>query len=367
MPYRRRPLIPLLALLSACGGSSNGPAGPTGPSVPGETYTVQAEVFYDENGNGQLDPQEGTRLPGVTAAVAGHTGVSTALLGVVTIAGVPAGTQTIAIRPETLPPFWSAGPPLTIQVPQTVTARLPVTLPIGRNQPNLYMAFGDSITIGDGSSDGAGYTKVLEGKLQAYLGRANVENQGADGTRSNQGAARIQSSLDRVHPAYALIIYGTNDWNAGECKDRPPCYTIASLRTIVETCKSHQSLPVLSTIPPVNVGYDFRTPPDRQEWVSDQNKLVSSLAKEEGAVLVDIFTALVKQPNLSSLFSDHVHPNDAGYAIIADEFFKAITRPAGSSSAGFLESAPAPDPLRFERPAPARERPGLWPRPPRER
>ena len=32
------------------------------------------------------------------------------------------------------------------------------------------------------------------------------------------------------------------------------------------------------------------------------------------------------QPNLASLYSDDVHPNDAGYQVMAQAWFKAITR-----------------------------------------
>ena len=41
--------------------------------------------------------------------------------------------------------------------------------------------------------------------------------------------------------------------------------------------------------------------------------------------------------NLSALFSDDVHPNDAGYQLMAQAWFKAITR--GRASAA---SAPGP-------------------------
>jgi hypothetical protein len=36
-----------------------------------------------------------------------------------------------------------------------------------------------------------------------------------------------------------------------------------------------------------------------------------------------------------------VHPNDRGYRIIADEFFRAITRPRGTEASG-LAAAAAP-------------------------
>ena len=71
------------------------------------------------------------------------------------------------------------------------------------------------------------------------------------------------------------------------------------------------------------------------------NDLIRPMARQEGAVLVDLHAAFVKQGDLSQLFSDHVHPNDRGYALMADEWFKAITGPvAGTSAAGFGFLAP---------------------------
>ena len=63
--------------------------------------------------------------------------------------------------------------------------------------------------------------------------------------------------------------------------------------------------------------------------------LIRDLAASEGALLVDLEAAFLREPDLSSLFADHVHPNDRGYKIMADEFFRAITRPRGTESSLF--------------------------------
>src|SRR5206468_3708601 len=117
---------------------------------------------------------------------------------------------------------------------------------------NVYMGFGDSITIGDFSSDDRGYRGRLEDKLIAHFGRASVPSEGVEATRSNSGADRIDASLRRVRPAYTLILYGTNDWNVSACKNTPPCFTIDSLRDIALSARGASSLPVLSTIIPAD-------------------------------------------------------------------------------------------------------------------
>jgi hypothetical protein len=66
---------------------------------------------------------------------------------------------------------------------------------------------------------------------------------------------------------------------------------------------------------------------------------VRSMAKQEGAPVADLEAAFLAEPSLPALYSDHIHPNDSGYAIIAREFFNAITSPRGSASGGAFEPA----------------------------
>jgi acyl-CoA thioesterase I len=340
-------VLPLVGLLGACGGGN--PQAPTSPS-PGEpVYSVAAVVFYDENGNGKLDAKEVGRIPNAAVTVAGRTGTSSTLSGAAMVNSVPAGHQQVSIRADSLPPFYLPPAPLDVDVPVTTTLELPVTLPIGTNLTNRYMAFGDSITVGDGSSDGYGYTLQLEDQLRLYYGVGEVVNEGIDGTRTDQGAIRLGGSLARQHPAWTLIHYGTNDWN--KCGDVDSCFTGASLRSMVQQVKAAGGLAALATIIPVNVGYDARTPPSRDDFVADQDALIRIIAREEGAVLVDLEPAFYKAggTNMAALFSDHVHPNDRGYQVIANEFFSALTtRKSGTTS--LLPSLDALPALEFRAP-----------------
>lgn len=203
------PLLPCLATLAACGGGGGG--GISGPTPNQPTFGVSGAVFYDENGNGTLDPGENTRVPDVMVEVAGRTGRSSKVLGEFTVDGILGGTQAVTLRRGTLPPYYAAPATISVTVPQSQALLIPLTLAIGRNRPNIYMGFGDSITIGQGSSDDRGYRTRLEEKLAAHFGRGTVLSEGVDATRSNRGADRIDDSLFRVRPAYTLILYGTND------------------------------------------------------------------------------------------------------------------------------------------------------------
>jgi lysophospholipase L1-like esterase len=252
-------------------------------------------VFYDENANGILDAGEDVRLPGATISVGGRTGASSAG-GTFTVANVPAGAQTA--RAQSLPPYFLAGAAVPVTVPQTAgaTVFVPAVLPVGTNRANRYIAFGDSLSAGEGSSDDQGYRSYLEADLRSYWGRAELRNEGEPGTRSNAGEARLDGVLAREKPAYTLVLYGTNDWNELECKVDFPCFTIDSLRSMIRQAKDRNSLPVVGTIPPVNPAFADKSPPERQDWVKKMNDLIRPMVAQEGALLADVHAALLGAP-----------------------------------------------------------------------
>jgi lysophospholipase L1-like esterase len=306
---------------------------------------VSGVVFYDENGNGTADPTETVRLPGVGVAIGGAT-TSTVANGRFSFSSVPNGVQAAQASPATLPAYFTPGAPLSVAVPPSGEVAVPAVLAIGsRARANLYLAFGDSITFGTGSSDGSGYREELRAALRAYWGKADVANGGVPGTPSNKGETRVGASLGTQRPAYLLILYGTNDWNDRECRDEFPCYTITSLRSMVLQARDAGAFPVVGTIPPVNPGYTDRDPEARNDWVRRMNELVRAMARQERAPIAEVHGDFLKQPSLSALFADEKHPNDDGYRVIARAFFDAITKPLATSGSG---RAPA---FFFEPPA----------------
>jgi lysophospholipase L1-like esterase len=355
---RRHGLLALACCAIGCGGSPAGPGPGPGPTAePG--FDVAVLVYYDENGDGQAGATEGARVPGVTVDVAGRTGRTESGTGRVVVRGVPAGAHAVTIRPGALPPFYAAGAAASVTVPQPAgqEVRLAATLPIGSNRPNTYMAFGDSLTLGLGSTDGAGYRMLLQDSLRGHFARGEVLNRGDDGTQADEGASRIGRGLRTFRPAYTLTMYGTNDWNNLECRTDFPCDVIESLATIVALCQDADSLPVLATIPPANPAQE---PPERNEWVARLNDEIRVLARSDGALLADVHAAFLRESDLPSLFSDHIHPNDRGYAVLAQAFFEAIRGPttAGASGAwpGLLFAVPAGLPGGPPHPRPGRPR-----------
>lgn len=342
----RTALIPFLLAAAGCGGGGGSVVQPPPPTEPpGETVT--AVVFYDENGNGQLDPSEQGRVPEVEVQIAGRAARAEKLTGRATVRGVPAGTHAIAVRSDTLPPFYTAGGARTITVPLDPSAPTPslgARLDIGDNRPNVYMAFGDSITKGEGDAAGLGYPGRLEAKLRAHFGDGLVVNRGADATNSGEAVERVLRNLRGSSPAFTLVLYGTNDWNDVPCQDAPPCDVVNNLRKVLNEVRSADSLPFLATLPPVN---PVLAGGSRNDWIRATNDRIKVLGREEGAFVVDLFEAFRLQGgDVSRFFTDHVHPNAAGYEVMAEAFFQAMalgrSAPTSATSAG---------PVLFRRPS----------------
>jgi lysophospholipase L1-like esterase len=325
MRHSRFPFsIVSLGLLAGCGGGGGSPSSPS-TQPPAPTYSVTAIVYYDENANGQLDSDEAVRVPGVEVAIGTGTGTSASGSGRANVTGIQAGSLSAAVRTESLPYYFQAPPAVAIQVPGPAEVRIGLTLPIGNNYRNLYLGLGDSITNGDGSSDGQGYRLKLQNLLGPYFGRAEVRLRGREGDSSAETASVTVRTMREERPSYTLIMLGTNDWHDQTCQTQGPaaCYTIDELRSIVHDVKDWESLPVLATIIPANPAL---APAGRNEWFDETNVGIRTLAQQEGIILADLNADFKAAGNLPGLFSDDVHPNDAGYDVMAQGWFKAITR-----------------------------------------
>jgi lysophospholipase L1-like esterase len=324
---RAFPVLVLTAASLACG-SHNPMTPPTPRPTPAETFTVEGTVFDDENHNGNFEGSETAWMPEVEVEIAGRVARSERRTGRVIVAGVPRGTHPVVVHASTLPPYYQPGPTLVVDVPQAAPFLfVPTTLPIGTNRPGVYLSSGDSISQGFGSSDGQGYRALLQTRLEDYFTRATLRYLGGGGGTTIDAVARINGDLASVRPAFTLLQWGVNDWQLAACQDDPlaaGCHLEANYRTLVRSVKAAQSLPCLATITPANVAAG--APPGRNLWVKTVNDMIRRIARDEGILLVDHEAAFTAQANLAPLFTDQVHPNDAGYALVADTYFRALSK-----------------------------------------
>jgi lysophospholipase L1-like esterase len=356
--YSRGGAVVAIVAMGVCLIACAEPAPPVTQATPTptptlRTHALEAYVFYDEDGDLILDAAELGRVPGVDVSVGGQTGRSELRTGHLQIEAVPEGQQTALA--DHLPPYYVQRVAPSVNVPANEPVQVPLQLDIGSNRPNVYMAFGDSITDGTGSSDTFGYRKRLQKRLVAHFAAAAVENEGVPATRTDDGLKRIGAALGRQRPAYTLILYGTNDWNDAACKKDNGCPTVDNLTAIVRAVRAARSLPVLGTIIPANPAYPVQNPPSRNAWVDQTNRSLRLMAQSEGVLVADLHAAFMARGDLVSLFADHVHPNDAGYEVLATELLRAITGditttvvPVATPSPAFdtaLPGIPTPLPL----------------------
>jgi lysophospholipase L1-like esterase len=340
-------LVLLAAFLSACGNTP--PAGPSDDRTvnnppPGPTHSVGLVAFLDWDRDGVRSGSE-MLLPGVELSL-GQRRATADGFGRASIDGVSAGTFAVTFTPSTVPPFLTTLRDVTTTAPSGTDTYVPFAYPIGQNTPGRYMAFGDSIAGGDFSTDRSGYRARLGRKLgDFYRQPIGVEYGGNGGGRTEVGVELIEGALRRVRPAFTLVQFGVNDWASGACKPET-CDAIPNLRQMLRSVKGNGSLPVVATLTPSNTGFDQRAPAERNDWVKAMNVQIKAMAPQEGALLVDVYAAFERTGNIRTYMSDHVHPNDAGYELIAQAFFETLTRPRGT---GATSAAFASLPRLFDR------------------
>lgn len=180
-------------------------------------------------------------------------------------------------------------------------AKLPPPAP-GENR---VVFLGDSITDAWAGSFG----KLFPGK--PYVGR------GISGQTTPQMLVRFRQDVVNLKPKVVIILAGTND-TAGNTGPSTDDMIEDNLRSMVELAKANGIRPVLCSILPV---YDFPwkkglAPATR---ILRLNRWIHDYAAANGIPFVDYHTPMADERMglKAELSGDGVHPNDAGYALMA--------------------------------------------------
>jgi lysophospholipase L1-like esterase len=197
----------------------------------------------------------------------------------------------------------------------------------------MIICFGDSLTYGTGAGAGMDYPS----QLAKMIGQA-VVNKGIAGDTTASALRRLNRDVLSANPDIVLITLGGNDLKNGVAEH----ITFANLKTIVETIQNRGARVIIG-------GLKF---PGRDRGFGQGYE---ALAKQTGATLIpNIFAGIVDTPNL---MSDPIHPNNAGYRIIAQRFYSAL-KPAGetaqtTSKKSKKAATKKPTRTATEKPAPA--------------
>jgi acyl-CoA thioesterase I len=156
-----------------------------------------------------------------------------------------------------------------------------------------WVAFGDSLTAGYGAEHGNDYPTVLGKKLAIA-----IENFGRNGETSKDGLNRVDS-IAQKHPRVVLLCFGGND----ALQQVPREETFRNLGTMIDRLQQQGTFVVLIGI--------------RSATLRDKNaSWFKQLARDKHVLHVpNILEGVLAHPDM---MSDEVHPNDKGYAFIAE-------------------------------------------------
>jgi lysophospholipase L1-like esterase len=162
-----------------------------------------------------------------------------------------------------------------------------------------WVAFGDSLTEGYGASPGNDYPALLS----KHLGM-EIRNLGKSGETSEGGLQRVEE-VAALKPRVVLLCFGGNDALQGKRVTQ----TIANVAQIIDRLHAEGSFVVLIGI--------------RSASLRDRNSShFKKLAREKEVLYVpDMLQGLAFKP---IYMSDAIHPNDMGYARIAERLQKAL-------------------------------------------
>jgi lysophospholipase L1-like esterase len=169
----------------------------------------------------------------------------------------------------------------------------------------VVLAFGDSLTHGNGAPDGAAYPDVLAG----LLGRT-VLNAGVPGEISAEGLRRLPRLLETHQPDLVILCHGGNDFLRR--LDRRE--TAANLAAMVDQIRASGAGVVLVGIPEPGL---FLDPPDFYREIAER----AGIPYEERIVSDLLGDRQFK--------SDTIHPNAAGYRRMAEALFTLIRESHG--------------------------------------
>jgi len=176
------------------------------------------------------------------------------------------------------------------------TPKIRNTNPSGEN----IISFGDSLTYGTGATEGMDYPS----QLSRMISRPII-NAGVPGDTTASALARLEKDVFSRSPRIVLITLGGNDLKNGVAKEEAR----HNLEIII---KSIQDLGALVVIGGIEVPF----------WGKGCGEVYKQSSDEFGAVLIpNIFEGIMGN---HELMSDRIHPNDAGYTIMAKKFYDAV-------------------------------------------
>jgi lysophospholipase L1-like esterase len=204
-----------------------------------------------------------------------------------------------------------------------------------------YLAFGDSLTVGYGALPDQGFVSIVkqrmeeaaripvclsnagtngattgylldllntEPELRHLIGRANVI------TITAGGNDLIQAALPFIHSGNSALLK-----SALQAYEKNYCNIIARIDKIKQNAEYARS-PYVSIL--IGLYNPLPNIPESAVWVEGFNRFLNKLRTPKRYIVQVSHAFKGKEAKL--LFMDHIHPNAAGYAVIADQVMRTV-------------------------------------------
>jgi lysophospholipase L1-like esterase len=157
-----------------------------------------------------------------------------------------------------------------------------------------------------------------------YVGR------GISGQTTPQMLVRFRQDVIALEPAVVVLLAGTNDI-AGNTGPSTLEMIEDNLASMTELAKANGIAVVLSSVTPV-FDYPWKKGLEPAPRIVALNAWIKQYAQQHGAVYVDYHSALAdgRQGFKADLAPDGVHPNEAGYRVMAPLVERAIAQALGA-------------------------------------
>ncbi|MDR1614544.1 MAG: arylesterase [Campylobacteraceae bacterium] len=170
-------------------------------------------------------------------------------------------------------------------------------------QNAVILAFGDSLTEGYGAKEDESYPVRL-GKIL----NMQVINAGISGEVTQKGAARLPSLLDEIKPDIVILCHGGNDIIRKYDLQK----TKQNLAYMINLIRNKNAVVILVGVPSFN------------GFLIDTNDIYDELADEYNLIYEDaVLSEIIKSPALKY---DQIHPNAAGYGLMAENLAKLFNK-----------------------------------------
>lgn len=161
------------------------------------------------------------------------------------------------------------------------------------------IAFGDSLVWGQGADPGKDFVSLLSERLQAP-----IINLGVPGNTTDDGLSRIEE-IDAYRPKVVLLLLGGNDYLRRIPQER----TQLNLAKLITEIQARGAIVVLLGVRG-GILEDHYAP--MYEGLSEQYRT---------AYVSNVLKGLLGD---QKYMFDEIHPNNSGYAIIADRVFPVL-------------------------------------------